>query len=146
MISSAGISVAHRDAEGHTPLHWAAYQNQEPVARLLISLGADVKSVDDEGLTPLHWAALKVIYLHFHGLGVCMSNENHILCALQGHYQMVQFLIINGANVHLRDSDDLTALDLAKQKNMKNTVSLLKHSSNFTSTSEVSKNDELPFF
>jgi hypothetical protein len=52
--------VAHRDTEGHTPLHWAAYQNHESVARLLISLGADVRSVDDEGLTPMHWASLKV--------------------------------------------------------------------------------------
>ena len=56
----AGLSVAHRDTEGHTPLHWAAYQNHESVARLLISLGADVRSVDDEGLTPMHWASLKV--------------------------------------------------------------------------------------
>lgn len=62
ILAPSGLSVAHRDTEGHTPLHWAAYQNHEPVARLLLSLGADVKSVDDEGLTPLHWAALKVSY------------------------------------------------------------------------------------
>jgi ankyrin repeat protein len=52
--------VSHRDAEGHTPLHWAAYQNHETVARLLLSLGADIRSVDNEGLTPMHWASLKV--------------------------------------------------------------------------------------
>lgn len=52
---------------------------------------------------------------------------------------MVQFLILNGSNVHAKDSDNYTPMDLAKQKNMKNTISLLKHSLNFTSTSEVSR-------
>jgi len=55
-----GQSVGFRDAEGHTPLHWAAYQDHEGVARLLLSFGADIRSTDAEGLTPIHWAALKV--------------------------------------------------------------------------------------
>jgi ankyrin repeat protein len=50
---------------------------------------------------------------------------------------MVQFLILNGADVHAVDSDGYTPLDLAKQKNMKNTVSLLKYSQGYTSQSEV---------
>jgi hypothetical protein len=50
---------------------------------------------------------------------------------------MVQFLILNGGDVHAVDSDGYTPLDLAKQKNMKNTVSLLKYSQGYTSQSEV---------
>jgi ankyrin repeat protein len=113
LVAKQGQSVGFRDAEGHTPLHWAAYQDHEGVARLLLSFGADIRSTDAEGLTPIHWAALK------------------------GHYGMVQLLIINGADVHAVDSDGFTPLDLAKQKSMKGIISLLERSKSHTPGSEA---------
>jgi hypothetical protein len=50
---------------------------------------------------------------------------------------MVQFLILNGGQVQAVDADGYTPLDLAKQKNMKNTVSLLIYSQGYTPETEV---------
>jgi ankyrin repeat protein len=35
-----GLPVDAVDKEGHTPLHWAAYQNHREVALLLLKSGA----------------------------------------------------------------------------------------------------------
>jgi len=107
-----GLLVSQIDHEGHTPLHWAAYQNQEGVARLLLLLGADIQATDSGGLTALHWAALK------------------------GHYNMVNFLLVNGADTKALDKDGYTAEDLARQKNMKSTITLLQTFGSYSETQE----------
>ena len=54
---SAVCSVCH--AQGWRPLHSATSAGHEPVARLLISLGADVNAANAQQRTPLHYAASK---------------------------------------------------------------------------------------
>src|SRR5689334_8956772 len=39
--------------DGATPLAWAAYLDDQPVAEMLISAGADVNTADEYGETPL---------------------------------------------------------------------------------------------
>ena len=47
------------DAEGRTPLHWAAYKGYSDTIKLLLVVGADYMKQDTEECTPLHWAAIK---------------------------------------------------------------------------------------
>ena len=42
-----------------TPLHIAAYNGYETIAKILISKGADINSQNINGLTPLHLATQK---------------------------------------------------------------------------------------
>jgi len=47
------------DADGRTPLHWAAYKGYADTARLLLVIGSRSMLPDKEGCTPLHWAAIR---------------------------------------------------------------------------------------
>lgn len=52
-----GADLNGRDADGATPLHWAADRGQQGVAAFLLEQGADVSVQDNEGMTALHYAA-----------------------------------------------------------------------------------------
>ena len=55
---AAGTDVAARDDGGITPLHWAAWNNENPaVLEALLAAGADLEARNDFGNTPLHNAA-----------------------------------------------------------------------------------------
>ncbi|WPT14430.1 Protein S-acyltransferase 24 [Picochlorum sp. SENEW3] len=54
-----GIDIDSPDADGRTPLHWAAYKGFRDTCKLLIVMDADVMKMDIEECTPLHWAAMK---------------------------------------------------------------------------------------
>ncbi|PWN21085.1 hypothetical protein BCV69DRAFT_298870 [Microstroma glucosiphilum] len=47
------------DAQGHTPLMWAAYQGDAISLSLLLAYGSDIHAADEAGLSPLHWAVVK---------------------------------------------------------------------------------------
>jgi len=47
-----------KDAEGMTPLHWAAMQGRKDMAELLIANRADINAKNKYGATPLHVAVL----------------------------------------------------------------------------------------
>ena len=54
----AGADLDVRDEHGLTPLHWAAWKNENPVVVVaLLEAGADLNAWADNGLTSLHWAA-----------------------------------------------------------------------------------------
>ena len=54
-----GASVMALDAQGASPLHWAAAANTNPsVVELLLSRGATLYTRDNKKFTPLHWAAI----------------------------------------------------------------------------------------
>lgn len=48
--------VDHKDANGNTPLLYAAKHDQQEVAKVLLENGADSSSEDNGGVTPLHKA------------------------------------------------------------------------------------------
>ena len=47
------------DADGRTPLHWAAYKGFGDTIRLLLVMDSHWALADREGCTPLHWAAIR---------------------------------------------------------------------------------------
>jgi hypothetical protein len=49
-------SVASTDANGYTPLHWAAVRGNWEEFETLLDAGAPVNAVGADGGTPLHWA------------------------------------------------------------------------------------------
>ena len=84
-----GADVNGLDAQGITPLSWAAMADQLEVAKLLLNLGSEVNGKNRDGATPLHGAA---------GLG---------------RTEIVELLLSKGADVNVIDGDGQTPLDKA---------------------------------
>jgi acyl-CoA-binding protein len=83
-------AIAARDADGATPLHFAADRGREGAVRLLCAhYGADPSAGDGDGSTPLHYAAA----------------GGHEACS-------AVLLSECGANAELRDSEGLTAREM----------------------------------
>jgi len=74
--SKAEVAVA--DADGLTPLHWAARAGNLEIVGLLVRAGASVNAQDGSGQTPLHWAA-------------------------RGHFGVSELLLVVGSDPHVRD-------------------------------------------
>jgi len=83
------------DSAGHTPLHWAMYDNIS--TWILLKLGANPNSVDHEGCTMLHWVAFT-------------KNKR---CITQ--------LLKSGADIHMKNRDLRTAKAKASEFRHSNT-------------------------
>jgi ankyrin len=57
-LIKAGVNVTTPQADGATPLHWAAHWDDLATANLLIRAGANVNAEENAGVTPLVLAAL----------------------------------------------------------------------------------------
>ena len=119
----AGFSPNEPDNMGRTALHWASWQaaaNQinvtDTIVSLLIRLGADVHRTDMLGRTPLHYAAE------------------------MGYVPIVRTLKQYGADPDKKDKEGISAMDLAKQRELKDVIALL---SGATPVSTLS-NEEQP--
>lgn len=89
LIESDPAIVKSRDFQDVTALHWAAINNQIPVAKYLMDHGAEVDAIGGELVaTPLHW------------------------CTRNGHLNMAKLLMKRGANPMLQDSQGFNALHL----------------------------------
>ena len=51
--NGADIEIKAKNKDEATPLHWAAFFQQEEMVSLLIEFGANVNSLDANGLTPI---------------------------------------------------------------------------------------------
>uniref|UniRef100_A0A6B2L3C4 Palmitoyltransferase n=1 Tax=Arcella intermedia TaxID=1963864 RepID=A0A6B2L3C4_9EUKA len=87
------LDVDLKDAEGHTPLMWAAYSGFGAVVNLLVAQGASLNCTDAAGNTALHWAAVK------------------------GRMQCVETLIARGGDVSLMEENGRTPYEEARRKN-----------------------------
>ncbi|KAG0216546.1 palmitoyltransferase akr1 [Mortierella sp. GBA30] len=82
--------VKSRDFQDVTALHWAAINNQIPVAKCLLDHGAEVDAIGGELVaTSLHW------------------------CTRNGHLNMAKLLMKHGADPMAQDSQGFNALHLA---------------------------------
>lgn len=87
---AVGKDVNMQDAEGRTPLHYAAAHNHTRVAKALADAGADVALSDTKDNTPLHYATG------------------------YGRVDVVDILLAAGADASAENHTGKTALDLAK--------------------------------
>ena len=101
------------DAEGMTPLHWAAHWNDLDTVKLLIAAGAKAKTANRYGVTPLHQActvgnAAMVNALLKAGADVNAvygDGETPLMTAAHsGSVDIVKLLIEGGAKVNASES------------------------------------------
>jgi hypothetical protein len=85
----APLDVTTRDAEGKTPLHWAAFYGYTATVRQMLQQGAEVDARDEQGRTPAHW------------------------CAFKGHLSTIKALTDAGADLNARDNEGRTVLKMA---------------------------------
>ena len=108
LLISKGAKHDARNKEGYTPLHWSVACGQKEAAACLLDHGADINAIESQtGGTPLllavnrsscHLEVVKLLVLK----GADMKWEFHGLtaldwAALQGHKNVVDFLIKSGA-------------------------------------------------
>jgi ankyrin repeat protein len=98
-----GANLGLTDSFGNTPLISAASNNYPAFAELYLSAGARVDQQDHKKRTALHWA-------------VFSGNDN-----------IARLLITHGADVNAVTSDRRTPLSIAKKKNDKQMVVLLRN-------------------
>lgn len=97
-----GANVDARDAEGLTPLSWAAQYGRTEVAKYLIAQRANLNPADKFGFTPLMWAAQ------------------------EGQRSMVDLLLTRGANPWVVTRNGVTAYTLARYSGSWYTASMLE--------------------
>lgn len=95
------IDVNCKNLDGITPIHIVA--NGE-IAELLIEKGANLDAIDIMNNTPLHLHALE-------------GDEK---------YDILQLLVESGANLNILNHEGQTPLDIAKTRNDKWNIELLK--------------------
>jgi ankyrin repeat protein len=91
-----GADINGRCKINSTPLSLACFWGYEEMIHFLVDNGADVNLLDDNGNTPL------IIYLYS---GI---DKN-----------IVEYLVENGTDINIKNNNDLTALDIAKDNQIK---------------------------
>ena len=127
------LNLEERDSDGNTPLHWACLSSDLELAAQLLSRGADVNALNDSGATPLIYAtgSLPLVRLLIeHGANINHLTElksTPLLTASRRpkNFEVVQFLIENGADPKLKDGAKNSALDIASVVGDIATVDLL---------------------
>lgn len=88
------LDPKRRDVQGHTLLHWAAYNNSSATCQYLVEhWGFDVNAVDYQGRTPLIWSAR------------------------EGFAECIEYLLGCGADRNHCDEDGWTALQYSRTRN-----------------------------
>nr|XP_054775589.1 uncharacterized protein LOC129284151 [Lytechinus pictus] len=118
-------SVIHQsDSEGFTPLYFATKSGLTSILEELLVLGADLNQSAMDGQTPLHTAIR---------LCNCKKRQVEITAALDQIQQesddtlsppeaMIQFLISQGSNKHIKDSEGYFPAQYAKDERIKQMV------------------------
>uniref|UniRef100_A0A6P7GZ23 Ankyrin repeat domain-containing protein 50-like n=1 Tax=Diabrotica virgifera virgifera TaxID=50390 RepID=A0A6P7GZ23_DIAVI len=96
--------VDHCDHGGRSPLWAAASMGHAPVVALLLFWGCCIDSMDSEGRTVLSVAAAQDLEVSIYILSVFR------LAALEGHYDIVQILVSNAADIDSKDADGRSTL------------------------------------
>ncbi|KAH6668801.1 hypothetical protein B0J14DRAFT_546993 [Halenospora varia] len=126
LFESGKFDGKYCDAEGITPLHWAAINNQYAMCQFLLKEGADVNKKGGESVaTPAMWAAQRCHYYTVHLLlehgadplitDVQGYNILH-LATFEGNIFLLVLLLHQNISVDIPDSHGHTSLMWAAYK------------------------------
>jgi ankyrin repeat protein len=121
-----GVNTASKaiDADGWTPLHWAAHCGQPEAAEFLLQRGAKVDARNTNADTPLLLAAAYASHevaavLLAHGADSnALGSEGHPAlssAAARNYVEMAELLLDHGAKLDLKDSCGETPLTCAQK-------------------------------
>jgi len=142
----ATAAAAQVDGDGTTPLHRAAYQDDQSRVEALVKSGANVNAATDLGVTPL-WlaaqngseAAVKVLLsAGANPNAALLAGETPLMVAARGgQTAVVELLLAKGAHVNARGSRKQTALMWAVAQKHPDVVKvLLAHGADLSLRSE----------
>ncbi|MEM9528226.1 MAG: ankyrin repeat domain-containing protein, partial [Bacteroidota bacterium] len=122
-LDSLGLQPDMVNWEGQTPLHWAVRKANPEIIDYFIGAGVNPNQVDQEGNTVWHQAArapLAVIEaLRPHISDIDQQNDTgHTLLSLltqRGNTKAFDYLLVNGADAQVVDTDGNDLLALAFQ-------------------------------
>jgi ankyrin repeat protein len=126
-----GVPFDLPDEKGRTPVMIASVHGFTPVIKTLYESGANLSEADEHGWTVLHHvvrqAAADSLFLPACAYIINSIKNSNILdsreefgrtalmyAAAEGSLEVVDMLLLNGADSRLGDKDGKTALDLAK--------------------------------
>ncbi|KAI1086119.1 ankyrin repeat-containing domain protein [Rostrohypoxylon terebratum] len=136
MLLEEGANVDAKDWRKWTPLHQAVNSGRVNMITILIRRGADINAKTSCGETPLflavdNWSGEMVqILLDFGAdIEICNNNEDTplALAALGGDIDIIKIILKAGANKDHRNSQGMTALDVAKRESHSKVCRLLEN-------------------
>jgi len=96
-----------READGATPLSWAAYQDDLSLADILIGAGANVNAANDYGVTPLSLACTNGSVAMVDRLlkaGAAPNDSEFMSCVRTGNVAAVKAMLTHGAKVDAKEN------------------------------------------
>jgi ankyrin repeat protein len=150
----AHVSVDSAEGDGTTALHWAAYQNNLPLAQELLNAHANVNAVTRlESVTPLYMAcesgsAPMVELLLQHGANANQADglgtTPLMMAAAAGNAAVVKVLLDHGADANAKEqAHEQTALMFAANLNRVDVIRvLLAHGADPNAASKVAPTHE----
>lgn len=133
-LLKAGADANAPQADGTTPLHWAAYRDDTEAAELLIGAGADVNARNRYGVPPLALAcenrngplARSLLHAGADANAALPGGETVLMVAARsGSLEAVQALLAEGAAADATERNDQTALMWAAAEGHREVVQAL---------------------
>ena len=146
LLIESGAEINVKDSEGNTPLHFSVDRERREklpdsvyngIIDLLLDNGADVGSENMIGATPLHLATMQgadsSVVEKLIAKGADINAKTFVAtytplhgAASEGRTDLVEVLLKHGANPDLKDGQNLTPPEIAKQQGHQDTVEVFR--------------------
>lgn len=139
LVASGKIDLNQADVNGHSAVSQAIINGHDKIVRLLVKWGADLTMQTNEGNTPLMLAVLSekteiVEHLLQRTVGVNIQDNVGdtalILAASTGQKRIIEMLINAGADMQLRNKEDLNAYQIALNEGHQDAAKIIHDKSN----------------